>query len=94
MESIIRNVRDLDSDKRQSLEEVLGRELRDDQQLIIQVLTPDLEPDAARKLEALERAQALANKAARHRESLGVSAAEADQVVDEAIEQVRLRTSH
>ena len=91
MESIIRNVRDMEAGKRQSLEAVLGRQLQDDQQVIIRVLTPGVEPDALTKREALEHAQDLSRKAAKHRESLGVSEAEADRIVDEAMEHVRRR---
>ncbi len=39
MESVIRNVRDIDSSERQALEHVLGRRLRENQQIIIQVVT-------------------------------------------------------
>ena len=43
MESITRNVRDLEVDKRQSLEVVLGHQLQDNQQVIIQVVTMNIE---------------------------------------------------
>ena len=91
MESIIRNVRDLEADKRHSLEAVLGQQLQDNQQVIIRVLTPDVEPDPATKRQALDRIRKLSEKGARHRESLGVSEAEADAIVDEAMEHVRRR---
>ena len=39
MESIIRKVRDIDTSERRVLEHVLGQPLRDNQQLIIQVVT-------------------------------------------------------
>lgn len=39
MESIIRNVRDIDSRERQALEHVLGQPLKDDQRVVIQVET-------------------------------------------------------
>lgn len=93
MESIIRNVRDLEADNRHSLETVLGRPLQDDQQIIIRVLTPDVEPDAATKQSALHRAKQLSQQAAAHRESQGVTAAEVDDVVDEAMQHVRQRPS-
>jgi len=38
MESIVRNVSDLHADQRQWLESALGHQLRDNQQVIIQVL--------------------------------------------------------
>ena len=39
MESIVRNVRDIGADERRHLEHVLGQKLRDNQQLIIQVIS-------------------------------------------------------
>jgi hypothetical protein len=39
METIIRNVRDIESDERQVLEHVLGQELKQNQQVIFQVVT-------------------------------------------------------
>jgi len=39
MEAVIRQVRDIDSDDRQVLEHVIGRQLTENQQLIIQVVT-------------------------------------------------------
>lgn len=93
MESIISNVRDLEADKRRSLEAVLGQQLEDNQQVIIRVLTPGVEPEPAARRQALERVRALSRKAAANRESLGVSEAEADRIVDEAMEQIRPRNN-
>ena len=39
MESITRNVRDIDTRERQALEQVLGHQLKENQQIIIQVVT-------------------------------------------------------
>ena len=39
MESVIRNVRDIDSRERQALEHVLGQQLKENQKVIIQVVT-------------------------------------------------------
>jgi len=91
MESLIRNVRDLQADKRRSLEDLLGRELHDDQQISIRVLTPGVDPDAETKRQAMDRIRTLSEKAAMHRESLGISEAEADEIVDEAMAHVRNR---
>lgn len=91
MESIVRNVRDLDADNRQSLETILGRRLGDDQQVMIRIVTLGVEPDAATKQQALERVQALAQKGTQHREAQGISQAEADDAVDEVLEEIRQR---
>ncbi len=39
MESIVRNVKDIQADDRRSLEHVVGQHLQDNQQVIIRVLT-------------------------------------------------------
>jgi len=91
MESLIRNVRDLQADKRRSLEDLLGRELHDDQQISIRVLTPGVEQDAETKRQALDRVRSLSEKGARHRESMGVSEGDADEIVDEAMAHIRQR---
>jgi len=44
MESVIRNVRDIDSRERQALEHVLGQQLEENQKIIIQVITVPSEP--------------------------------------------------
>ncbi len=45
METVIRNVRDIDSRERQALEQVLGQHLKDNQKIIIQVVTLQSEPN-------------------------------------------------
>ena len=39
MESIVRNVKDIEADDRRSLEHVVGQQLQDNQQIVIQVMT-------------------------------------------------------
>lgn len=46
MESIIRNVRDIDTRERKALEHVLGHQLKENQQIIIQVVTVSAAPDS------------------------------------------------
>ena len=41
MESIVRNIRDLDHADRSALERVVGHELHETQQVILNVVTPD-----------------------------------------------------
>jgi hypothetical protein len=41
MESIIRDVRDMDNRDREAIEHVVGQSLRDDQKLIIQILSSE-----------------------------------------------------
>jgi hypothetical protein len=44
MENIVRNVRDIDASDRDALEHVVGQALRDNQQIIIQVMALNDEP--------------------------------------------------
>lgn len=46
MESIIRGVSALDDAQRHTLEHVIGRELRENQRLVIQVVNLDLAPES------------------------------------------------
>ena len=45
METIIRNVRDIVPDERRTMEHVLGQQLQENQQLIVQIVTPAGEHD-------------------------------------------------
>ncbi len=40
MEAIVRNVRDIEVDERRALESVVGRKLDDNQQVVIQIVSP------------------------------------------------------
>ena len=44
MEKIIRNVRDIDGADRQALEHVIGQRLRENQQIIVNVVNIDVSP--------------------------------------------------
>jgi hypothetical protein len=90
---MIRNVRDLETANRRTLESLLGQPLQEDEQVIIRVISVGKEPNAATKQAALIRAQDVAVKAAQNRESSGVLADEADRVIDEAIDDVRRNRS-
>lgn len=48
METLIRNVRDLDLSDRSALERVVGHQLRESQRLVIQVMNAGVEEPAAR----------------------------------------------
>jgi hypothetical protein len=93
MESIIRNVKDIESDKRQWLESAVGHQLQDNQQIIIRILSPGTPPDQQTKEQALSDLQRLSEQGTRHREALGVSEEEADKALDEAMRHVRRRES-
>jgi hypothetical protein len=55
MENIVRDVRDIDIGDRHALEHVVGEALRDNQRLIIQIVSIDLaEPTAAQDTDSAE----------------------------------------
>lgn len=45
MENIIRDVRDIDNGDRQAIEHVVGQSLRDNQRLVIQIVSLDLKAE-------------------------------------------------
>jgi len=91
MESIIRSVKDIEAAQRQSLEEVIGHELHDNQQIVIRVVTPGVVPDQDARAQAISDLRALSEQGSRHRESLGLSEREVDEALDEAMNHVRRR---
>jgi len=48
MENVVRNVRDIDSADRHALEHLLGQQLRENQQLVVRVVTASLQPQVAK----------------------------------------------
>ena len=54
MESIVRDVRDIEPKDRRSLEQILGRPLKDHQRLLIQILDRAEAPEAAHAEDAGE----------------------------------------
>ena len=91
MESIVRNVNEIEAAERQVYEQVLGQQLRDNQQVIIRVLTPGVMPDKPTRDAALQRAAEIARQGREHAASQGVSEEQIDAALDEALEHVRSR---
>jgi hypothetical protein len=91
MESIIRNVKDIDADKRRWIESAIGRQLKESQQVIIHVIDVDVEPDVESRAKALDRAAALARQGRANAGLQGVSEEEIDAAIDDALRQVRRR---
>ena len=89
MESVLRHVRDIQTADKRCLENTLGESLRDDQRVFIMVFTPNALPDEQRRRDAIADAAAVAQQAERNAAALGVSSAEADSAVDEAMQQSR-----
>lgn len=89
MESIVRNVKDIAMDERRHLEQALGRQLVENQQVIIHVIDLDIEPDAEVRRTALAEASEIARQGRAHAVAQGATSAEANAAIEEAIEQVR-----
>ena len=89
MESIIRNVKDIEDDKRSVFEIVLGQKLRDNQQLFIRVITVGEEPPAAIRDAALERASQIAREGRANAAAQGITPEEVDAAIDEAVREHR-----
>ena len=91
MELITRSVKDIEPGQRRSLQEVIGHELRDDQQVVIRIVTPEAVPDAEKRAQAFADLRRLSEQAAKHCQSLGVTEQEIDEAIDEAMNHVRRR---
>jgi hypothetical protein len=89
MESIARDVKNLESDERRLYESVVGHSLQENQRVIIRVIELGTEPDEASRRAALTRAVEIARQGRAAVEAQGITAEEADAAIDEAIQHVR-----
>jgi hypothetical protein len=89
MESIIRNVKDIETAERHVYERVLGEQLRENQQVFIMVMTPNVEPDSETRRKALAEIERLSRKAAAHAKGRGATDQQINEAIDEAVEHVR-----
>ena len=89
MESIIRDVRSIESDEHRVYESVLGHTLRENQRVIIRVVEVEEGPGKASRRAALSRAVEIARQGRAAVEAQGITAEEADAAIDEAIREVR-----
>ena len=86
-----RNVEDIPEASRRSLEGLLGRELQQDQRVVILVLDPAAAPSGESRRNAAQGLREIIARAERHAAGTGVSEAEADAAVEEAMAHVRRR---
>lgn len=89
MESIVRNVNEIQEDHKRWLEDALGRQLQDNQRVLIMVFDAGVVADPAIRREALVDIKELASKGAEHAKRQGISEQEADEALDEAMRHVR-----
>ena len=89
MESIIRTVKDINAEERRCLESALGRQLKENQRIIIQVIDVGLEPNEDVRRQAHREASEIARKGRANAAAQGVTEEEVDAAIDEAIAHVR-----
>jgi len=89
MESVIRDVKALESDERRLYESALGRALQENQRVLVMVLNPGVEPDESVRRKAMEDFHAVCREGTEHRERMGITVEEADQALDEAVRAAR-----
>jgi hypothetical protein len=89
MVTFIQNVKDIDADKRQALEHIMGQHLGANQQVVIRVIDVDKEATGQARNEALARAAEIARRGRASAAAQGVSEVEVDAAIDEAIQYVR-----
>lgn len=85
----LRNVKDIQNTGKDWLEGVLGQDLRDDQQVFIMILTPDVVPDDATRKRAAEGIQQVLADVDAQTAASDVTQQEIDETVDEALQHVR-----
>jgi hypothetical protein len=89
MESVTRSVSEIQEGEKAWLESLLGQPLREHQQVFIMVFTPGVVPDEATRRAAVARMERTFERADAHARARGVSAEEADDAVQEAMDHVR-----
>jgi len=89
MESIIRNVSEIETDERRVYESVLGHPLGENQQILIRVIEIGREPDEATRRAAGARAVEIARQGRAAAAAQGITAEEANATIDDAIREVR-----
>jgi hypothetical protein len=87
----VQNLKELQDSGKQWLEGILGRQLRDNQQVYIMVFTPGIEPNATARRNGLANWERITSSVEQHLQENGVTGEEFDAAVDETMEQVRLR---
>jgi len=91
MESITRNVDQIESDERRVYEAVLGHALRGNQQVILRVIDLKQEPDESVRSAARDEFHEICREGTENRERQEISVEEADTAVDETVRAVRFR---
>jgi hypothetical protein len=88
----IQSVKDIQDSGKRWLEELLGQPLRENQQVFIMVLSPGSEPDEEARRRARAGLEATFRKTEAYAQEHGITDAEVDAVIEEAVADVRRRT--
>jgi len=91
MERIVRSVREIEAAERLVYESVLGQHLREDQQIIIRVVTPGVVPSEEVRQAALSHAAEIARQGRANAAAQGIAEDEIDAAITEATSHARAR---
>src|SRR5947199_2387513 len=89
----VESVKDIQATGKRWLEDVLGHHLRDNQQVFIMVFTPGAEPTEAARAQARAGLEQIGARVDEHMQEHGITEAEFDDAVDDAMKHVRRRES-
>jgi hypothetical protein len=89
----VQNVKDLQDGGKRWLENVLGRDLKESQQVFIMVFTPGVEPDESSRRQALANVKQIISKVEKNLEEQRVNDEDFNAAVDETMASVRRRES-
>ncbi len=87
----VESVSNLQGNGKRLLEDLLGHRLQDNQQVLIMVLSPGIEPDEAAHRQARQGIEATIQKTEAYAAEHGVSDDAIDAAIEEAMRQVRPR---
>lgn len=93
MESVIRDVKDIEPEERFIYETVIGHGLAEDQRILVVVLPLGANSDDSMRRRAREDFFELCKQGTESRKRLGVSIEEADLILEEACRSVRSGTN-
>jgi hypothetical protein len=86
----VESVRNLQASGKRLLEDILGQQLQDNQQVFIMVFSPGSEPDEVDRRQALAGLETTFQKTAAYASEHAISDNEIEAAIQEAAQQVRL----
>jgi hypothetical protein len=89
---VVEDVKNLEANSKRFLEEILGGQLREDQQVFIMVLSPGTAPDAEARRQASLGLERVFQQTEAYARQHGVTDTEIDAAIKEAMAHVRPET--